>query len=151
MTIARTQGVLYTNAMPTTNSISHEIGTQFCCALVVVVMLVLLGDSCYLFTHILQGCFTSSRIVMRLPCSPFYQHGLTLIPAQISNHMLRKLWNEITSPLKNFNGSTIEVLEWISNFISHIRWHRLLTHICITQPQWVKVDDTLLCHQGTSC
>ena len=65
---------------------------------------------------------------------PFYLHGLTLIPAWISNHMPGKvwdeitypflnfngLWGEITYPFINFNGATVEVKEWISNFIPHI-------------------------------
>ena len=33
--------------------------------------------------------------------------------------MLNKVWDEITYPLPNFKGSTIEVWEWISNFIPH--------------------------------
>ena len=41
--------------------------------------------------------------------SPFYQHGLTLIPAWISNHMPCKVWDEITYPFLNFNGCTVEV------------------------------------------
>ena len=53
-------------------------------------------------------------------CSPFDLQGLTLIPAWISNHMPRKMWNEITFPFTNLNGSTVEVWEWTSNFITHI-------------------------------
>ena len=41
--------------------------------------------------------------------APFYQHGLTLIPAWISNHMPSKVWDEITDPLLNFNGYTFEL------------------------------------------
>ena len=41
--------------------------------------------------------------------APFYWHGLTLIPAWISNYIHYKLWDEITYPFINFNGSTIEV------------------------------------------
>ena len=41
--------------------------------------------------------------------SPFHKHGLTLIPAWISNHMLGKVWDEITYPFLNFNGCTVEV------------------------------------------
>ena len=40
---------------------------------------------------------------------PFYKHGLTLIPAWISNHMPRKVWDEITYPFLNFNGCTVGV------------------------------------------
>ena len=37
----------------------------------------------------------------------------------ISNHKPNKVWDEITYPFPNFNGCTIEVWEWISNFIPH--------------------------------
>ena len=50
---------------------------------------------------------------------PFYKHGLTLIPAWISNHMPSKVWEEIIYPFPNFNGCTVEVWEWISNFNPH--------------------------------
>ena len=40
---------------------------------------------------------------------PFYSNGLTLIPAWISNHMLSKVWDEITYPFLNVNGATVEV------------------------------------------
>ena len=42
-------------------------------------------------------------------CGPVYKHGLTLIPARISNHMPYKVWYEITYPFLNFNGATLEV------------------------------------------
>ena len=48
---------------------------------------------------------------------PFYWHSLTLIPAWISNYIHYKVWDEITYPFPNFNGVTVEVWEWISNFI----------------------------------
>ena len=41
--------------------------------------------------------------------APFYYHGLTLIPAWISNHIHFELWDEITYPFLNFNGCTVEV------------------------------------------
>ena len=44
----------------------------------------------------------------------------TLIPAWIINYTLSKVWDEITYPFLNFNGTTIEVKEWISNSIPHI-------------------------------
>ena len=51
----------------------------------------------------------------------FYWRGLTLNPAWISNHTPSKLWvwDKITCPFPNFNGATVEVWEWISNFIPH--------------------------------
>ena len=33
--------------------------------------------------------------------------------------MTGKVWDEITNRLLNFNGYTVEVWEWISNFIPH--------------------------------
>ena len=42
-------------------------------------------------------------------CGPFDYHGLTLIPAWMSNHMPRKMLDEITYPFLNFNGATVEV------------------------------------------
>ena len=40
---------------------------------------------------------------------PFYKHGLTLIPAWISNYIHYNVWDEITYPFLNFNGATVEV------------------------------------------
>ena len=40
---------------------------------------------------------------------PLYQHGLTLIPAWISNYTHYNVWDEITYPFLNFNGATAEV------------------------------------------
>ena len=49
------------------------------------------------------------HISKRDPWVPFYQHGLTLIPAWISNYIHYKVWDEITNPFLNFNGATVEV------------------------------------------
>ena len=51
--------------------------------------------------------------------SPIYWHGLALIAAWISNHTPSKVWDEIHYPFPNFNGRTVEVWEWIMNFIAH--------------------------------
>ena len=37
----------------------------------------------------------------------FYKYGLTLFLAWISNHMLSKVWDEISDPFPNFNGCTV--------------------------------------------
>ena len=50
---------------------------------------------------------------------PFYYNFLTLITAWICHHMSNKVWDEITYPFPNFNNWTIEVWEWINDFISH--------------------------------
>ena len=40
---------------------------------------------------------------------PFYQYGLTLIPAWTSNYIPYNVWDETTYPFLNFNGATVEV------------------------------------------
>ena len=60
----------------------------------------------------------------------FYWHGLTLTRAGISNYIHYKVWGEITNPFLHFDGSTVEVWEWISNFIPHFTGH------VITYPCW---------------
>ena len=42
-------------------------------------------------------------------CGPFYEHGLTLILAWISNYTHYNVWGEINYPFLNFNGTTVEV------------------------------------------
>ena len=44
---------------------------------------------------------------------------INLIPAWVSNHIYYKMWDEVIYPSPNFNGGTVEVWEWISNFIPH--------------------------------
>ena len=45
-----------------------------------------------------------------------YQHGVTLIPARISNHVPNDAWNEITYPFPNF----VEAWEYINNLIPYL-------------------------------
>ena len=45
------------------------------------------------------------------------KNHLFLIAAWVSYHMPSKVWDEVTYPFQNFNGCTVEVWEWISNFI----------------------------------
>ena len=49
----------------------------------------------------------------------FYKHRLTLITAWKLNRMFSKVWDEITYPFSNFDGGTVDVWTWISNFIAH--------------------------------
>ena len=51
-----------------------------------------------------------------------------------------KVWGENTYPFPNFNGATVEVWEWISNFIPHFTTH-VITNPCW---DWHCVDDYLL-------
>ena len=70
-------------------------------------------------------------VVISLVCrGPFYWCGLTWIPAWISNYIHYKVWDEITYPFPNFNSCTVEVWEWISNFIPCFPGH------VITYPCW---------------
>ena len=57
---------------------------------------------------------------------PFYQNGLFLIPAWISNHMPSKMWDEVTFPIPNFDGCIIEVLELINDFVPYFRMYFLI-------------------------
>ena len=40
---------------------------------------------------------------------PFYWHGLTLIPAWITNYTHYDVWDEIIYPFLNCSGATVEV------------------------------------------
>ena len=70
----------------------------------------------YMFVFSINKCVKWWRIYM-VDCEfyllsssgPFYSHGLTLIPAWISNHMPSKMWDEIIYPFLNFNGATVAV------------------------------------------
>ena len=41
-----------------------------------------------------------------------------------------KVWDEITYPFLNFNGATVEIKEWINNFIPHFSRH-VITYPCL--------------------
>ena len=45
----------------------------------------------------------------------------------MSNHMPSKVWDGIIYPFPNFNGGTVEVWEWISNFIPHFIMDVIIT------------------------
>ena len=52
---------------------------------------------------------------------------LTLILAWISNYIHYNMWNEITFA---FNGGTIEIWEWISDYIPHF-YKYVVTYPCL--------------------
>ena len=58
-----------------------------------------------------------------------YSYGLTLIQTWISNHIDYDVLDEITYPFPNFNGGTVEVCEWTSNFMPHFTVH-VITYPC---------------------
>ena len=53
--------------------------------------------------------YTWQRLQIEDNSSRFYWHGLTLIPAWISNHTPSKVRDEITYPFLNFDDCTVEV------------------------------------------
>ena len=61
---------------------------------------------------------------------PLLLAWFNLIPAWISGYTHYKVCNEITYPFPDFNRCTVEVWEWISNFIPHFTLH------VITYPCW---------------
>ena len=84
----------------------------------------LIGISSYRWGLVFNSC---QRSVFNGQ-APFYYHWVHLIPAWISNHTYYKECNEITYPFPNFNGATVEVWKWISNFIPLFLNMRLLIH-----------------------
>ena len=61
----------------------------------------------------------SLGLVLHCPRAPF-THGLTLLPACLSNPMSNNVWDKNTYPFLNFNGFTVGVWECISNFSPHL-------------------------------
>ena len=100
----------------------HDASTHW--FLEAVIVNVQISNSCYrlmswaiplkLFSLVCCVWYDSEMYVKMLLDSndtrgPFHQHGLTLIPAWISNYMPCRLWDEITHPFLNFSGCTIGV------------------------------------------
>ena len=73
-----------------------------------------------------SNCIFNKKVDTR---GPVYQHVLTFIPTWISDHRPNRVWGEIMYPLSNFNVVTVEVWEWISNFIAHFMMD-VITHPC---------------------
>ena len=61
---------------------------------------------------------------------PLLLTWFNLNPSMDNVYIHCKVWDEFTYPFLNFNGCTIEVYEWISNFIPHV-----IEHV-ITYPCW---------------
>ena len=63
--------------------------------------------------------------------------------------MSSKMWEEITYPFLNFIGATVEVYEWISNFIPQNDGCNYLSmlgfkliHVSKSGPQAISIHDT---------
>ena len=97
-----------------------------------------------LLTHICVTRFWSSygRVIDTThnikQLEPILLTLLTLTPAQISNYIHYQECHEITNQFLNFNGCTVEVWEWISDFISH------LSVDVITYPYWDRSSTMLV-------
>ena len=50
-------------------------------------------------------------------------HGLTLILAWINNYIHYNVWDKITYPFPNLDCVTIDIWEWISNFVPDLTCH----------------------------
>ena len=85
-----------------------------------------------------QFCDANISILKQIDCPCLIKVRLwlilTFIAAWTSNHMPSKVWNEITYPFPNFHGCTIEVWEWIRNFIPHFIMIAIIYRTC-----WHKV------------
>ena len=57
--------------------------------------------------------------IISVSCNETHYRCLTLMPANKYSHIYHKVWNKITYPFPNIRGYTVEVWEWISNFIPH--------------------------------
>ena len=79
----------------------------------------------YLFFLLPESVKKSSGFLLLLSGNRVKQHvwkymhmfGLTSIPAYVSNCIRYKVWDETTYPFPNFNGTTVEIWEWIDNSI----------------------------------
>ena len=94
-----------------------------------------------LFVSIIHGSKTSWQIISSmalniwLNCPPenvllLMATDMPPVVAWINNHIHYNVWDEITYPVLNFNGATVEIYEWISNSIPHF------TGCVITHPCW---------------
>ena len=73
-------------------------------------------------SHLVSWC---SGAVMRLYSVQYIQN----FPKWVSNYTHYKVWDDITYLFPNSNGWTVEVWEWISNFIPHFTGH-VITYPC---------------------
>ena len=70
------------------------------------------------------------QCILTISQCPFHWHGLTSIPTRISKYIHCKVWDDNPLSFPKLNICTVEIREWISNFISHF------TVDVITYPCW---------------
>ena len=92
-----------------------------------------------------HACYCLCKLCCLLVCLYKLAPGnvLTLTPAWISNYTHYKVWDEITYPFTNFNGSTVEFWKWIRSFIPHLTHWGRVTHICISKLTIIGSDNGL--------
>ena len=76
-----------------------------------------------------MSCYYTLQNIWQGFAVAFYRHGLTLIPAWISNYIHYDVWDEIAYPFPNGNGCTVEVWEWMGKFIPYFTGH-VITYPC---------------------
>ena len=64
-----------------------------------------------------------STITNRRLMGAFCRHAWTLIQVWTNNYTHYSVRDAITYPFVNFNGATVDVLEWTKNFIPHFIGH----------------------------
>ena len=69
---------------------------------------------------------------------PFYQHGLTLIPAWISNHTHSKDWDGITYP---FQTSTVAPLKFWNGWVFHPAFYNGCNYLYILRIKLNRVSN----------
>ena len=112
------------------------------------------NDYTFYCHHFLPQCFVLWGLTTRASFSKlgsFYQHGLTLIPAWISNRIPYEMWGEI--PFPNFSDAYVEVLgmgKWFhptlyngSNYLSMLG--SKLNHASERDPWWSSISVTASC------
>ena len=92
------------------------------------------------------------------PLGPTLLTGINLIPACISNLIYYEIWDEITCPFANSNGTTIEVWEWINNFMALYWTCDYLSmlglksiHVSKMGPWTLTTTNTMCCEPGFTC
>ena len=89
-----------------------------------------------------SGVIPNSRYArnVHFPGSLFSKKNINyFIPVWINNLMPIEMRYESTYPFLNFNGTSIEVWEWISNFLSHFILN-VITHACWDQSYIILIN-----------
>ena len=78
----------------------------------------------------------------------WYLSNKDLVTTWISYYIYYDVWVKITYSFPKFNGATVEVWEWLSNFIPHFTWH-VVTYPCLC---WNRETDwNFYCNYIKSC